>query len=101
LKLSCSPHSLRPLLVCLSLVSGMVAALAILLLMVSPVQAQEELAECQTKLTEKGEQLVPDAEKQDPDCVPDMTTKFIQNNPDWTRQDDWRILSAAETSPSP
>jgi len=84
------------LLVYLSLVSGMIVALAVLLLVVSPAQAQGVI-DCQPKLIEKGEQLVPGAVAQDADCLPDLTTKALRADTDHTNTSDWTGLHAEET----
>jgi hypothetical protein len=88
------------MLVCLSLALALLCALVILLSMVSPVQAQGEpeaqgVLECESKLNNKGDRLVPGAQDQDPDCLPDLTTRTL--TADHTRQDDWAGLHAVET----
>src|SRR5918997_4607149 len=77
--------------VVVALVFGMAMALAVVLLVMAPVRAQQTSI-CENK---KGPQ-VPGAEKQDADYCPDLTTRTL--GPDHTRQDDWAGLHAVETS---
>ena len=90
LEFGCSPRILRPLLVNLSLVSGVVVALAILLSVVSPAQAQVTPCENMDSLQ------VPGAEKQDKYCLPDLTTEGLVDGVT-TNRSDWEGLHAAET----
>jgi pimeloyl-ACP methyl ester carboxylesterase len=83
-------RDLRLLFVCLSLVMGVVAALAILISVSPPARAQGPV-DCASK----DEPQVPGAEQQDADCLTDLTTRTL--TPDHTRQDDWAGLHALET----
>ena len=77
--------------VILPLLCGAALAMAVVLLAMSPIRAQET-SSCQDR---QGPQ-VPGAEKQDADWCPDLTTRTL--GPDHTRQDDWVGLHAVETA---
>ena len=66
-----SPRDARPLLTSLSLALALIGALAILLSVVPPVQAQAALCENMES------PQVPGAEKQDNYCLADLTTKAL------------------------
>ncbi len=73
-----------------SLLCGAVLALAVVVLAMSPVRAQE-VSGCDER---RGPQ-VPGAERQDADWCPDLTTRTL--TADHTRVDDWAGLHAPET----
>jgi hypothetical protein len=82
----------QPLFVCLSLVFAVIAALAILLSVVSPAGAQGIIA-CESK----DKPQVPAAEAQDAACLSDLTTRTLEVDPDHTNPTDWEGLHAPET----
>ena len=86
------PRGARILFVWLSLVVALIGALAIVVAVVSPVGAQE-VSNCASK----DQPQAPGAEAQDPDCLPDLTTRTLVTDPDHTNQSDWEGLHASET----
>jgi hypothetical protein len=89
-----SLHDVRPLFVWVSLALAVVGALGVLLSVSPAARAQEELeaqvtVECDPDPTQEPQVQVPGAEKQDADCLADLTTRTLKLDPDHTNTTDW------------
>ena len=82
----------RSLLICLSLVFGVIGALTILLSVISPAAAQGIL-DCESE----DKPQVPGAADQNADCLSDLTTRTLELDSDHTNPTDWEGLHAPET----